>query len=144
MYENKKSLEESQKQILNATEDDYMNEFQMNFFKEKLQAWKNELLQEASKTVSNLQEEPGYMPDQNDRASLEEEFSLELKKRDRDRKLLIKINKSLDSIYEDDYGYCTTCGDSIGVRRLLVRPTATQCFDCKSLDEIKEKHIRKS
>jgi len=117
----------------------YMNREQREHFKAILNAWKQELAEEASRTVHHLQEEATNYADPNDRASQEEEFSLELRARDRERKLTKKINETLDRIDHDDYGYCDSCGVEIGIRRLEARPTATLCIDCKTLAEIKER-----
>jgi DnaK suppressor protein len=86
-----------------------------------------------------MKEEAANFADPADRATQEEEFSLELRTRDRERKLIKKIDKTLESIESDDYGFCETCGIEIGLRRLEARPTATQCVDCKTLDELREK-----
>jgi DnaK suppressor protein len=89
--------------------------------------------------MSHMQDESNVMADVNDRATQEEEFAIELRTRDRERKLIRKIEKSMREIEDEDYGYCETCGIEIGLRRLEARPTATQCIDCKTLAEIKEK-----
>ena len=93
------------------------------------------------RTVHHMQDEAANFPDPNDRATQESEFSLELRTRDRERKLIKKINESLKAIETGEYGYCETCGIEIGVRRLEARPTATLCIDCKTLDEIREKQL---
>jgi DnaK suppressor protein len=121
--------------------EEYMNEKQLQHFKDLLLAWKTELMEEVDRTVSHMQDEASNFPDPADRASQEEEFSLELRTRDRERKLIKKIDKTIEQIDADDYGYCDSCGVEIGVRRLEARPTATQCVDCKTLAEIKEKQI---
>ena len=121
--------------------EEYMNEPQKDHFRAILNAWKQELMEEVDRTVSHLQEEATNFADPSDRASQEEEFSLELRTRDRERKLINKISKAMESIDEDDYGYCDACGVEIGVRRLEARPTATLCIDCKTLAEIKEKQL---
>ena len=121
--------------------EEYMNDNQKNHFRELLLAWKTELMEEVDRTVSHMKDEAANFPDPADRASQEEEFSLELRTRDRERKLIKKIDSTLQLIDDDDYGYCETCGVEIGIRRLEARPTATQCIDCKTLDEIKEKQI---
>ncbi|MCV6610177.1 MAG: RNA polymerase-binding protein DksA [Amphritea sp.] len=121
--------------------EEYMNEAQKDHFRAILNAWKQELMEEVDRTVSHLQEEATNFADPSDRASQEEEFSLELRTRDRERKLINKISKAMESIDEDDYGYCEACGVEIGVRRLEARPTATLCIDCKTLAEIKEKQL---
>ncbi|AKH68561.1 transcriptional regulator, TraR/DksA family [Spongiibacter sp. IMCC21906] len=120
----------------------YMNEDQKNHFREILYSWKSELMQEVDRTVSHMKDEAANFPDPADRATQEEEFSLELRTRDRERKLIKKIDSTLDLIDEDDYGFCDTCGVEIGIKRLEARPTATLCIDCKTLDEIKERQER--
>jgi len=119
--------------------EEYMNSAQKEHFRQILQNWKSELMDEVNKTVTHLKEDVSNFPDPNDRASQEEEFALELRTRDRERKLIKKIDESLDNLDEDDYGFCETCGVEIGIKRMEARPTATQCIDCKTLDEIKEK-----
>jgi DnaK suppressor protein len=118
-----------------------MNENQLNHFKLILHAWRNELMEEVDRTVTHMKDEAANFPDPADRATQEEEFSLELRTRDRERKLIKKIDKTLVRVEEDDYGYCDQCGVEIGIRRLEARPTAELCIDCKTLDEIKEKQI---
>jgi DnaK suppressor protein len=88
-----------------------------------------------------MQDEAANFPDPNDRATQEEEFSLELRTRDRERKLIKKIDEALERIEQENYGFCETCGVDIGVKRLEARPTATMCIDCKTLEEIREKQI---
>ncbi len=119
--------------------EEYMNKNQKKHFIAILQNWKNELLTEVDKTVSHLKDDVTHFPDPNDRASQEEEFALELRTRDRERKLIKKIDESLINLEDDEYGYCESCGIEIGIRRMEARPTATQCIDCKTLEEIKEK-----
>jgi DnaK suppressor protein len=121
--------------------EEYMNERQIEHFRKLLQNWKQRLMEEVDRTVHHMQDEAANFPDPNDRATQESEFSLELRTRDRERKLIKKIDEALVSIDADDYGYCETCGIEIGVRRLEARPTATQCIDCKTLDEIREKQM---
>lgn len=120
-------------------DEEYMSEEQLQHFRNILLSWKSELMEEAERTKSYIHEETSAMPDINDRATQEEEFALALRTRDRERKLIRKIDKSLAEIESGDYGYCETCGVEIGLRRLEARPTATQCIDCKTLSEIKEK-----
>ncbi|MDQ1363095.1 MAG: DnaK suppressor protein [Pseudomonadota bacterium] len=120
----------------------YMNEKQREHFREILNAWKSELMHEVDRTVDHMKDDAANFPDPADRASQEEEFSLELRTRDRERKLIKKIDESLDNLKKEEYGYCETCGVEIGIRRLEARPTASQCIDCKSLDEIKEKQTK--
>ena len=123
---------------LEASEE-YMSEEQKAHFKAVLTAWKQELIKEGQRTMHHMQDEPLNLPDPNDRASQEEEFSIELRTRDRERKLLHKIEKSLQRLANDDYGYCESCGEEIGAHRLEARPTAELCIDCKQLEERKEK-----
>jgi len=122
--------------------EEYMSEGQLGHFTEILNAWKKELMDEVDRTVGHMKDEAANFPDPADRATQEEEFSLELRTRDRERKLIKKIDESLEMINNGEYGYCETCGVEIGLKRLEARPTATQCIDCKSLDEIKEKQTR--
>lgn len=121
--------------------EEYMSEPMKAHFRQNLLDWKRELMEEVDRTVHHMQDEAANFPDPNDRATQESEFSLELRTRDRERKLIKKIDEALASIDADDYGYCETCGVEIGVRRLEARPTATQCIDCKTLDEIREKQM---
>ena len=119
--------------------EEYMSPGQLSHFREILLKWRQELMAEVDRTVHHMQDDAANFPDPADRASQEEEFSLELRARDRERKLIKKIEKTIDRIDDDDYGYCDTCGVEIGIRRLEARPTATLCIDCKTLDEIKER-----
>ena len=119
--------------------EEYMNEKQLVHFTEILTAWRLELMEEVDRTVHHMQDEPNNLPDAADRATQEEEFSLELRTRDRERKLIRKIGKSLEEIKSGEYGWCEQCGIEVGIRRLEARPTATLCIDCKTLEEIKEK-----
>ncbi len=119
--------------------EEYMNDEQVQHFRDLLRAWKMELMQEVDRTVHHMQDEAANFPDPNDRATQESEFSLELRTRDRERKLIKKIDESFALLDTGEYGYCESCGIEIGVRRLEARPTATQCIDCKTLDEIREK-----
>lgn len=124
-----------------ADGEEYMNDKQLEHFRKLLLAWKKELMEEVDRTMSHLKDEAANFPDPADRASQEEEFSLELRTRDRERKLIKKIDKTLELIDNEDYGYCDACGVEIGIRRLEARPTATLCVDCKTIDEIKEKQV---
>mgnify|MGYP001180038422 FL=1 len=117
----------------------YMNANQKKHFENILQAWKNALHEEQEKTENLIQSDQGNFPDSVDRASKEEEFMLELRKRDRERKLISKIEQSMKDLADNMYGFCDTCGIEIGIKRLEARPTATQCIDCKTIEEIKEK-----
>jgi len=121
--------------------EEYMNDNQVKHFHNILNAWKADLMQEVDRTVHHMQDEAANFPDPNDRASQETEFALELRSRDRGRKLVKKIDESINMLKNEDYGYCEICGVEIGVRRLEARPTANQCIDCKTLDEIKEKQM---
>jgi DnaK suppressor protein len=121
--------------------EDYMNDQQKFHFKQILLNWRRELMQEVDRTVHHMQDEAANPPDPADRATLEEEFSIELRTRDRERRLIKKIDSTIELIANDDYGYCDSCGVEIGIRRLEARPTANKCIDCKTLDEIKEKQL---
>jgi DnaK suppressor protein len=122
-----------------SSDEDYMSPAQEEHFREILIAWKHSLMEEVDRTVHHMQDEATNFPDPNDRATQESEFSLELRTRDRERKLIKKIDEGLERIDSHDYGYCEACGVEIGIRRLEARPTATLCIDCKTLDEIREK-----
>ena len=119
--------------------EDYMGDPQKDHFRSILQNWKGQLMEEVDRTVTHMKDEAANFPDPADRATQEEEFSLELRARDRERKLIRKIDNTMDLIDADDYGFCNACGIEIGIKRLEARPTATLCIDCKTLDEIKEK-----
>lgn len=121
--------------------EEYMNEAQKEHFKRILLNWRDELMQEVDRTVHHMQDEAANPPDPADRATLEEEFSIELRTRDRERRLIKKIDSTIELIANDEYGYCDSCGVEIGIRRLEARPTATLCIDCKTLAEIKEKQL---
>jgi DnaK suppressor protein len=112
-------------------------------FTKILNKWKQDLMQEVDRTVDHMKDEAANFPDPADRASQEEEFSLELRARDRERKLIKKIDKTLQLIEDEEYGWCESCGVEIGVKRLEARPTADMCVDCKTLAEIKEKQVGK-
>ena len=121
--------------------EEYMNEPQQDHFRAILNAWRQELIFDTERTVLTMQGESINLPDPNDRATQETDRSLELRTRDRERKLIKKIEESIATIDTADYGYCETCGVPIGIKRLEARPTATQCIDCKTLDEIREKQL---
>ncbi|MGR6981303.1 RNA polymerase-binding protein DksA [Testudinibacter sp. P27/CKL/0425] len=123
--------------------EEYMNEKQLLHFKKILTAWREQIVNEAGKTVAQMQDEAANFPDPADRATQEEEFSLVLRNRDRERKLLKKIDHTLVKLETDDFGYCESCGVEIGIRRLEARPTADLCIDCKTLAEIREKQTSK-
>ncbi|MDM8544890.1 RNA polymerase-binding protein DksA [Candidatus Venteria ishoeyi] len=124
-----------------AADEEYMNEAQEAHFRHLLETWRQVLIDEVARTVHHMQDDATHFPDPNDRASQEEEFALELRARDRERKLVKKIDESLKQIDDEEYGYCQSCGVEIGLRRLEARPTATKCIDCKTLDEIREKQM---
>ena len=119
--------------------EEYMNDKQRTHIEQILLAWRQSLMEEVDRTVSHMKDEAANFPDPSDRASQEEEFSIELRTRDRERKLIKKIEDALERLHEDDFGYCEACGIEIGLRRLEARPTATLCIDCKTLSEIKER-----
>ncbi len=119
--------------------EEFMNPDQIEHFRNILTLWKNELMGEVNRTVHHMQDEASNFPDPTDRATQEADFSLELRTRDRERKLVKKIDESLSMLDAGDYGYCEACGIDIAIKRLEARPTASQCIDCKSLDEIREK-----
>ena len=121
--------------------EEYMNDQQKVHFRKILGAWRNQLMQEVDRTVDHMKDEAANFPDPVDRAAQEEEFALELRTRDRERKQIKKIEKTLLLLEEDDFGYCEHCGIEIGIRRLEARPTADLCVDCKTLAEIKEKQM---
>jgi len=117
----------------------YMNAKQKGHFLTILNSWQSQLQLEQDRTADKLQKNASNFPDEADRATHEEEFTLELRTRERERKLLSKINESIDDIRIDDYGFCASCGIEIGIRRLEARPTATRCIDCKTIEEIHER-----
>lgn len=118
--------------------EEFMSEGQTEHFKAKLNAWRDQLISDAESTINHIQEDSTQVADINDRATLEEEFALELRTRDRERKLIGKIEKTLHIIELGDYGYCKTCGAEISLVRLEARPTANECIDCKTIAERKE------
>ena len=117
----------------------YMNAKQKKHFIAILDSWAEQLQIEQDRTADKIQENVSNFPDESDRATHEEEFTLELRTRERERKLLSKINESIDDLKSNDYGYCVSCGIEIGIRRLEARPTATRCIDCKTIEEIHER-----
>jgi len=119
--------------------EEYMAEPMRTHFTKLLTAWKGELMESVDRTVDHMKDEAANFPDPADRASQEEEFALELRSRDRERKLIKKIDKTLQKIIDEEYGWCDSCGIEIGLRRLEARPTADLCFDCKEIAEKKEK-----
>ena len=122
--------------------EEYMSEAMRAHFTDILNKWKLELMQEVDRTVHHMQDEAANFPDPADRATIEEEHALELRTRDRERKLLKKIEQSIARIDAGDYGYCDETGEPIGLKRLLLRPTATLCIEAKERQEQREKHQR--
>ncbi len=120
----------------------YMNDAQLEHFKEKLLSWKRELMEEVDRTVHHMKDEAANFPDPNDRATQESEFSLELRTRDRERKLLRKIDSALQRIKDGSYGYCEETGEEIGLKRLEARPVATLCLEAQERRELAEKQYR--
>jgi len=104
---------------------------------------KEELSEDIDRTVHTMQDEATVFADPNDRASQESDISLELRSRDRERKLIKKIDETIAKIDAGEYGYCESCGIEIGLKRLEARPTATLCIDCKTLDEMRERQVAK-
>ncbi len=123
--------------------EEYMNAKQLSHFRKILEAWKAELSQDIDTTIHSMQDEATVFADPNDRATQESDMALELRNRDRERKLIKKIDETIAKIDSGDYGYCESCGVEIGIERLQARPTATLCIDCKTLEEIKEKQVAK-
>ncbi len=121
--------------------EEYMNEPQIEHFRSILQGWRSELKDETDRTVTHMQDETANHPDPTDRASQETDMALELRGRDRDRKLIKKIEEAITFLNSGDFGYCGSCGEEIGLKRLEARPTATLCIDCKTVDEIREKQL---
>lgn len=122
-------------------DEEYMNDEQIEHFRKILKAWHAQIMEEAARTKSQMQDEVTNYADPADRATQEEEFSLELRNRDRERKLLKRIEQTLNKLGTGDYGYCDACGIEIGLKRLEARPTADLCIDCKTLAEIREKQM---
>jgi len=120
-------------------ESEYMNDKQLEFFRSRLQILKDDLLSNAGETTEHLREDTSIVPDPADRATIEEEHALELRTRDRERKLLKKISQSIVRIDASDYGYCDETGEPIGLGRLLARPTATLSLEAQQRRELKQK-----
>ena len=123
--------------------EEYMSSKQLAHFRTILEALKTELMKDIERTVHTMQDEATVFADPNDRASQETDIAIELRNRDRERKLIKKIDETLSSIESGDYGFCNKCGVEIGIKRLEARPTATLCIDCKTLDEMKERQMAK-
>lgn len=126
-----------------AKGEDYMSEKQLAHFRNILDTLKRELMDDIERTVHTLQDEATVFADPNDRASQESDIALELRNRDRERKLIKKIDEALKRIEDGEYGYCDNCGVEIGLKRLEARPTATLCIDCKTLEEMRERQVAK-
>ncbi len=124
-------------------DEEYMSLNQLAHFRKILENWKAELSLDIDRTVHAMQDEATLFADPNDRASQESDMTLELRNRDRERKLIKKIDETIAKIDSEDYGYCNGCGIEIGLKRLEARPTATLCIDCKTLDELREKQVAK-
>lgn len=118
----------------------YMSEAQLAHFHRVLNLWKEQLYADREATTHQMRDDTLNFPDPLDRAALEEEHTLEWRAREREHRLIAKIDQAIARIKQGDYGYCDGCGAEIGIRRLEARPTATQCIDCKTIDEIREKH----
>ena len=123
--------------------EEYMNARQRSHFRKILESFKAELSQEIDRTVHTMQDEATVFADPNDRASQESDMALELRNRDRERKLIKKIDETIARIDANEYGWCDSCGVEIGLKRLEARPTATLCIDCKTLDEMRERQVAK-
>jgi len=123
--------------------EDYMNPRQLAHFRKMLEDMKRDLSQDIDRTVHTMQDEATIFADPNDRASQESDMSLELRNRDRERKLIKKIDETIARIDAGEYGYCESCGVEIGLKRLEARPTPTLCIDCKTLDELRERQVAK-
>ena len=124
-------------------DEEYMNPAQLDHFRQILNHIKSELSEDIDRTVHTMQDEATVFADPNDRATQESDMSLELRNRDRERKLIKKIDEMLGKIDSGEYGFCESCGIEIGLARLEARPTATLCIDCKTLDEIRERQMAK-
>lgn len=123
--------------------EEYMSARQLAHFRKLLDDWRGELSQDIDRTVHTMQDEATIFADPNDRASQESDMALELRNRDRERKLIKKIDETLAKIEAGDYGYCEACGVEIGLQRLQARPTASKCIDCKTLEELRERQVAK-
>lgn len=126
-----------------AKGEEYMSDGQLAHFRSILEAAKREMMEDIERTVHTMQDEHTVFADPNDRASQESDMALELRNRDRERRLIKKINDTLARIDGGEYGYCDSCGVEIGLKRLEARPTATLCIDCKTLEEIRERQMAK-
>ena len=123
--------------------EEYMSAKQLAHFRTILETLKSELMSDIERTVHTMQDEATVFADPNDRASQETDIAIELRNRDRERKLIKKIDETIALIDNGDYGYCHSCGVEIGIKRLEARPTATLCIDCKTLEEVRERQVAK-
>ena len=123
--------------------EEYMSSRQLAHFRTILETLKSELMHDIERTVHTMQDEATVFADPNDRASQETDIAIELRNRDRERKLIKKIDETIALIDNGDYGYCHSCGVEIGIKRLEARPTATLCIDCKTLEEVRERQVAK-
>ncbi|QRM19946.1 RNA polymerase-binding protein DksA [Dechloromonas sp. TW-R-39-2] len=123
--------------------EEYMSAKQLAHFRKILETLKKELGEDIDRTVHTMQDEATVFADPNDRASQETDIAIELRNRDRERKLIKKIDETLGRIESGDYGFCDKCGVEVGIKRLEARPTATLCIDCKTLEEMKERQMAK-
>ncbi|HRP75612.1 MAG TPA: RNA polymerase-binding protein DksA [Rhodocyclaceae bacterium] len=126
-----------------AKGEEYMSEKQLAHFRAMLESIRREMMEDIDRTVHTMQDEATVFADPNDRASQESDMALELRNRDRERRLIKKINETLARIEDGEYGYCDSCGVEIGLKRLEARPTANLCIDCKTLEEIRERQMAK-
>jgi DnaK suppressor protein len=138
-WKTKPARDLTEAELMAMPESEYMNEKQLEFFRLRLQEQKDALLSNAGETTEHLREDTSIVPDPADRATIEEEHALELRTRDRERKLLKKISQSLGRIEAGDYGYCDETGEPIGLGRLLARPTATLSLEAQQRREMKQK-----
>jgi DnaK suppressor protein len=123
--------------------EEYMSSKQLAHFRTILETLKAEMMNDIERTVHTMQDEATVFADPNDRASQETDIAIELRNRDRERKLIKKIEETIATIESGDYGYCNSCGIEIGIKRLEARPTASLCIDCKTLDEVRERQVAK-
>jgi DnaK suppressor protein len=139
VWKGKAGRDLTEAELLSMPESEYMNDKQLDFFRARLQQQKDDLLSNAGETTEHLREDTTIVPDPADRATIEEEHALELRTRDRERKLLKKISQALARVETGDYGYCDETGEPIGLPRLLARPTATLSLEAQKRRELKQK-----
>jgi DnaK suppressor protein len=138
-WKTKSGAQLSDAELLAMPDSEYMSDKQQEFFRTKLEALKDDLLSNAGETTEHLREDTSIVPDPADRATIEEEHALELRTRDRERKLLKKISQALTRLESGDYGFCDETGEPIGLGRLLARPTATLSIEAQQRRELKQK-----